>query len=38
MQPMAPDSSYISWITTGFLASFVIMIIIVACIHYKKRY
>ncbi|XP_070652447.1 UL16-binding protein 3-like [Bos indicus] len=37
MQPMAPDSSYIIWITTGVLASLVITGIIIACIHYKNR-
>ena len=38
MQPMAPDSSYIAWIATGVLAGFVMTIIIIACIRYKKRY
>uniref|UniRef100_A0AAA9T5L7 UL16 binding protein 3 n=1 Tax=Bos taurus TaxID=9913 RepID=A0AAA9T5L7_BOVIN len=37
MQRMAPDSSYSTWIATGVLAGFVITIIIIACIHYKKR-
>ncbi|XP_010806972.1 UL16-binding protein 3-like isoform X2 [Bos indicus x Bos taurus] len=37
MQPMAPDSSYIAWIATGVLAGFVMTIIIIACIRYKKR-
>ena len=37
MQPMAPDSSYIAWIATGVLASLVI-IIVLAYIHYKNRY
>ncbi|XP_070652450.1 UL16-binding protein 3-like isoform X1 [Bos indicus] len=36
MQPMAPDSSYITWIVTEVLAGLVI-IIVLACIHYKKR-
>ena len=38
MQHMAPDSSYITWITTGVLAGLVIIIIIIAYIHYKKKY
>ena len=33
VQPMAPASNHISWITTGVLTSFVIMGIIIACIH-----
>ncbi|XP_069454819.1 UL16-binding protein 2-like [Ovis canadensis] len=37
VQPTATASNHISWITTGVLTSFVIMGIIIACIHYKKR-
>ncbi|XP_027407618.1 UL16-binding protein 3-like isoform X1 [Bos indicus x Bos taurus] len=37
MQPMAPDSSYIACIATGVLTGLVI-IIVLACIHYKNRY
>uniref|UniRef100_A0A452FGN8 MHC class I-like antigen recognition-like domain-containing protein n=1 Tax=Capra hircus TaxID=9925 RepID=A0A452FGN8_CAPHI len=33
VQPTAPASNHISWITTGVLTSFVIMGIIIACIH-----
>ena len=38
MQPTAPHSSYIVWITTGVLAGLVIIIVIRAYIHYKKKY
>ena len=33
VQPTATASNHISWITTGVLTSFVIMGIIIACIH-----